>query len=123
PVGDRVYASAPIAAGSSVFVGSLDRQLYALDAGSGALRWRFATNGPITSSAVIARGVVPVGSEGGHVYTPDGRAAGQPGLDDAPGVRLWSANAGAPIMASPALGARTVYVATTRTLVAYRLPG
>jgi outer membrane protein assembly factor BamB len=110
--GAAMYSSAPIAVGSSVFVGSLDRMLHALDAATGAQQWTFPTNGAITGSPVVAGGVVFFGSQDGHVY----------GLDRATGKQLFAANAGAPIDAAPALGARTLYVTTTRSLIAYRLP-
>ena len=36
-----------------VYIGAYDENLYALDAQSGALRWKFATEGGICSSPAV----------------------------------------------------------------------
>jgi outer membrane protein assembly factor BamB len=52
----------------TVFVGSEDASLYAINSG-GALDWRFPTGGPIDSSPAIDQaGTVYVGSLDGKVY-------------------------------------------------------
>jgi outer membrane protein assembly factor BamB len=42
--------------------------VYCLDAGTGALIWKFQTNGPVVSSATIHEGVVYIGSMDHQVY-------------------------------------------------------
>ncbi len=42
--------------------------MYCLEAGTGALLWKFQTNGPIVSSPAIADGVVYIGSMDHQVY-------------------------------------------------------
>jgi len=57
------------AAGASVYFGSsADGHVYALDARTGAVRWRFATEGPIRCAPTAADGRVYVGSDDGRVY-------------------------------------------------------
>jgi eukaryotic-like serine/threonine-protein kinase len=52
-----VFSSAAVA-GGVVYVGSNDRNLYAIDLSSGTQKWKFATKGRITSSPAVADGVV-----------------------------------------------------------------
>ena len=51
PGGARVESS-PLIDGNRVFVGSNDGKLYALDARTGAPRWKFATDGEFYHSNV-----------------------------------------------------------------------
>jgi eukaryotic-like serine/threonine-protein kinase len=110
PTGDRVYASAPVAAGGVVYVGSLDGRVHALDAATGAAKWTFTTGQALTGSPAIANGVVFIGSLDGTFYA----------LDAATGAPLWSDAVGRPIGSSPAIGTQSVYIATERTVIAYR---
>jgi hypothetical protein len=50
--------SSPAVVGGVVYVGSNDRNLYAVDLSSGTQKWKFATKGRITSSPAVADGVV-----------------------------------------------------------------
>src|SRR5580692_3426354 len=54
-----VYSS-PAVANGVVYFGSWDRNLYALNASTGALLWRYNT-GEVSSSPAVANGVVYVG--------------------------------------------------------------
>lgn len=69
---DQEVVSSPAVAGPAgsevVVVGSLDGSVYALDAGSGALRWSSATGGFIYGSAAVAQGRVFIGSSDGFLY-------------------------------------------------------
>src|SRR5204863_10077294 len=66
--GAGVWSSPAIALDGTVYVGSLDRKLYALT-GDGKLKWSFETLGYIFSSpAVAGDGTVYVGSVDGHLY-------------------------------------------------------
>ena len=51
-----------------VYVGSVDKYLYALDAGSGELRWWYRTGDAVVSSPAVVDGVVYVGSGDGYLY-------------------------------------------------------
>ena len=55
--GDKVYSS-PLVDGGVVYIGSNDGNLYAFDAATGAQRWRYPTQGSVTSSPRIAEGTL-----------------------------------------------------------------
>jgi hypothetical protein len=50
--------SSPALPGSSLYVGSSDHVLYALDRQDGILKWKFKTGGRITSSPAVSEGIV-----------------------------------------------------------------
>src|ERR1700722_695915 len=68
--GDFVLSSAAVV-NDTVVVGAGDGFLYALNAASGAVRWKLRTEGRIRSSPAIADGTVYVGSFDGSVYAAD----------------------------------------------------
>ncbi len=51
-----------------IYVGSYDHNLYALDAASGELKWKFPTNGGIVTRPAITNDLIFVGSEDGNLY-------------------------------------------------------
>ena len=55
--GGRVESS-PAVANGVVYIGSWDRNVYALNASTGALLWSYATGGYVESSPAVANGVV-----------------------------------------------------------------
>ncbi len=71
--------------GGLVFLGSsADGIVYALDAATGLVRWRFFTNGPVRMAPTVSDGKVYVGSDDGHVYC----------LTAADGSLVWDFRAG-----------------------------
>ncbi len=66
----RIF-STPAVAGSAVYFGSSDHNLYAVNAGDGSLRWKFHTDGPVNSSPAIESGIVYAGSLDGNFYAVD----------------------------------------------------
>jgi outer membrane protein assembly factor BamB len=66
-----VYLSSPVVARGAVYFGSGDGHLYALDALSGELRWKFQTGDVIHASPAYADGVVYVGSWDSFFYAID----------------------------------------------------
>jgi outer membrane protein assembly factor BamB len=54
--------------GLVVFGSSADHKVYALDAGTGTVRWQFYTEGPVRMAPTLADGAVFVGSDDGRVY-------------------------------------------------------
>lgn len=66
-----VFLSSPMIANGVVFIGSGDQHVYALDAGTGALRWSFATGDVVHASPALADGVVYIGSWDRNVYALD----------------------------------------------------
>lgn len=71
--------SSPAVAGETVFIGSGDGFVYALNRATGEPRWRFATQGPVASSPAVHDGLVFVSSLDGYVY----------GIDAATGTQRW----------------------------------
>ena len=68
--------SSPTVVGNTLYVGSTDHMLYALDRDSGTLKWKFKTDGRVASSAAVAKGVAYFGSYDGNFYavnTADGK--------------------------------------------------
>jgi outer membrane protein assembly factor BamB len=63
--------SSPAVVGTTVYVGSTDGRLYAIDRSSGTERWRFQTRGPISSSPAVADGLVYISSVDGLIYAVD----------------------------------------------------
>ena len=55
---DGEIVSSPACSDGTVFFGSDDHHLYALDIQTGELKWRFRADGPIDSSPAVAGGVV-----------------------------------------------------------------
>lgn len=68
--GDAIESTAAISDGT-VFVGSLDGKLYALDLASGRLRWTYETEAEIKSSPSVRGGVVYFGDESGIFHALD----------------------------------------------------
>lgn len=63
--------SSPLVKGGTVFIGSADRHLYAVDKSSGAQKWKFETAGPVNSSPAYLDGVVFAVSLDGRLYAVD----------------------------------------------------
>lgn len=60
--------SSPVVQGGSVYAGSSDGKLYAIDRARGTERWQFASRGPIASSPAVSEGLVYFSSLDGKVY-------------------------------------------------------
>jgi outer membrane protein assembly factor BamB len=66
-----VFTSSPAIANNTVYIGSGDQNVYALDAATGALKWTFATGDVVHASPAIADGTVYIGSWDRNVYAID----------------------------------------------------
>jgi outer membrane protein assembly factor BamB len=86
--------------------------VYALNATTGGLVWKFPTSSYVVSSPAVANGVVYVGSEDENLYALNART----------GALLWRYFAGPEITASPAVVNGTVYIGIANTLSAFHLP-
>ena len=96
---DAPIHSSPAVVDGTVYVGSQDSKLYALDAVTGAKRWEYKTGGWVESSPAIVNGVVYFGSNDGRLYA----------LDAYSGEKLWDFTAKYPIKSSPAVADGVVY--------------
>ena len=99
--------SKPLVVNGVAYVGNLDGHLYAIDAQTGQMRWRFRTGKGtegagvgVTSSPAWSNGVLFFGSSDHNVY-----ALG----DDGTQVR-WVFQTGEPVLASPRVDGGMVYV-------------
>jgi serine/threonine-protein kinase len=94
--------SGPAVSGGTVYVGSDDHKVYALDTATGHLRWSYTTGGSVSGPAVSG-GTVYVGNGDDSVYA----------LDAATGHLRWTYTTGAPVYSGPAVSGGTVYVGST----------
>jgi outer membrane protein assembly factor BamB len=97
----RSIQSSPAVANGTVYIGARDGFLYALYAGTGALRWRFDHKiSWVNSSPAVADAVVFAGSSDGHFLQA---------VSDS-GRELWRAPTGTLVWSSPAVAGSVVYV-------------
>jgi len=66
-----VYLSSPVVAAGAVYFGSGDGNVYALNAATGELRWKFATGDVVHASPALADGTIYVGSWDSYFYAID----------------------------------------------------
>lgn len=71
--GDKVR-STPAVYGGTVFVGSNDGSLYAVDEATGAQKWTFKTGGEVSSSPAVSDGLVYIQSGDGKLYAVDAQS-------------------------------------------------
>jgi len=101
------YLSSPAVSGNAVFFGSSDGNVYALDAATGAVRWKFKTGEVVHASPAVVDGTVYVGSWDTNFYA----------LDAATGAERWRFKTGEDheianqtgLQASPLVADGTVY--------------
>jgi glucose dehydrogenase len=60
--------SSPAVAGGTVFIGSYDYSVYALNASTGVKIWSYRTGDHVYSSPAVVSGIVFIGSEDGTFY-------------------------------------------------------
>lgn len=94
PPGERRrynLSASPLYHRGTLYVGSLNHRLYALDAETGAVRWEIASDGGIAAAPAWAEGLLIVGDNGGKVYAiePERRAV------------VWTLDLGAPVLTDP----------------------
>ena len=66
-----VFLSSPAVWNGTVYIGSGDHNVYAIDAQTGRLHWRFATGNVVHASPAIASGIVYIGSWDRYLYALD----------------------------------------------------
>jgi outer membrane protein assembly factor BamB len=72
-----VFTSSPAVANGKVYFGSGDGNVYAVDAKTGVLQWKFATRDVVHASPAVANGVVFIGSWDGNFYAIDAETGQQ----------------------------------------------
>jgi eukaryotic-like serine/threonine-protein kinase len=101
------FLSSPVVANGMVYFGSSDTYVYALEAATGALKWKFKTGSVVHSSPALSEGTLFVGSWDTFFYA----------LDAATGAEKWRFKTGEDrqifnqtgIQSSPAVAKGTVY--------------
>jgi outer membrane protein assembly factor BamB len=97
--GNAIYSS-PAVADGTVYIGSFDSNLYAVDTTSGTEQWRFETGRSVRSSPTVADGTVYIGSNDNYLYA----------VDTTDGTKQWCFETGDRIRSSPTVADGTVYV-------------
>ena len=67
---DKIW-STPAIDGDTLFIGSFDKKLYALNASDGSLKWEFETTGAIVATPVVSNNTVFIGSFDRYLYAID----------------------------------------------------
>jgi outer membrane protein assembly factor BamB len=91
--------SSPAVSDGTVYIGSRDNYVYAIDAETGLENWKFKTESWVQSSPVVAEGVVYVGSNDSKIYA----------LDAVTGEKLWDFEAKYAVRSSPAVSNGMLY--------------
>ena len=99
--------SSPAVADGTVYIGSQDGNLYALDAATGSEKWEFKTGSWVLSSPVVAEGIVYVGSNDGFFYA----------VDALTGKKMWSFKTFYAVMSSAAVADGIVYFGADDSIV------
>ncbi len=103
-----IYTSSPAVANGKVYFGSGDGNIYAADAQTGVLQWKFATKDVVHASPAVVGNAVYIGSWDSYLYA----------LDADTGLEKWSFKTGEDptihnqvgFQSSPAVVDGTVYV-------------
>ena len=101
--GANIYSSSPAMGGDgTIYIGSYDDKLYAINPDDGWQKWVLTTGGWIDSSPAIgADGTIYIGSNDGNLYA----------MDMATGIKKWTFDTGGPIDTSPTIGPDgTIYI-------------
>jgi len=98
PALDCLGAAATVV-GDIVYIGSADKNLYALDAKTGREKWHFETKEIIRSTPAVANGIVFFGSNDHNVYA----------LDAKTGTLKWKVDTFREVVSSPLVADGTVY--------------
>ncbi len=98
--GGTAISSSMAVSNGYVYFGCYDRNVYCLNAATGAKVWNFTTGNTVESCPSVANGNVYVGSWDENVYC----------LDAANGAKIWSYQTGGLVESSPAVTDGYVYV-------------
>lgn len=90
----------PAVADGTVYIGSMDGTLYAIDAKTGESVWTYSTGGPVQSTPAVVDGRVYVGSLDKHVYC----------LDAQTGEKRWAYETAGLVHSSPTVDGGTLYI-------------
>jgi outer membrane protein assembly factor BamB len=97
---ESLVSSSPAVVNGIVFIGSDDKNLYAIDTGTGKEKWHFATGNGVSSSPAVVKGVVYVGSYDKNLYA----------IDALTGLERWRFTTGSSVSSSPTVSDGVVYI-------------
>jgi outer membrane protein assembly factor BamB len=100
------HLTSPVVVDGTVFVGA-GKEVYALDAASGAVQWEFAAKEYISSSATAADGRIYI-SDFNSLYA----------IDQKTGAQVWSHPTTMTFYFAPVIGGQTVLIASGNQLIA-----
>jgi eukaryotic-like serine/threonine-protein kinase len=97
---DKIWAT-PVASGNTLFIGSFDKNMYAINITDGTEKWRFPTQGAIINTPIVKDGVVFFGSFDRYFYAVNAQT----------GQLVWKSPSAAEkwFWANPVLVNNTVY--------------
>ena len=98
-----VTESPPLIIDGTIYFGSWDGKMYALDAETHQVKWTFQTGDQVKDAAAYWKGAIYFGSYDGKVYA----------LDAHTGKERWSASGVANFYASPAVAYGRVFIGNT----------
>lgn len=90
----------PVVDQDTVYIGSYDNNLYALNASSGEFIWKYATDGGIVSKPAVFEGNIYFGSEDGRLHVVSARS----------GKIVWTYISGYPIRSSPKISEGHLFI-------------
>jgi eukaryotic-like serine/threonine-protein kinase len=96
---DEIRGS-PCLFNDSIFFGSYDKNLYALNAGDGQLQWKFSAEGGIVGQPVVNENIVYFGSEDRRLF----------GVSTRTGKLAWAYETGGPIRSSPKIAEGHLFI-------------
>ncbi|MEJ5239707.1 MAG: serine/threonine-protein kinase [Anaerolineales bacterium] len=94
---DEIRAS-PLLYQGTIFIGSYDYNLYALDATNGSFIWKYPTEGGVVTRPAVREGEIFFGSEDGNLYALNIRS----------GKLLWTYPTNGPVRSSPRIAENIV---------------
>ncbi len=107
PTGYDYVQSSPVVDGGTLYVGSRDGKVYALDAKSGSVEWTFATQDKIRATPAVDQGTVYIGSWDKLLYALDART----------GQVRWVSPIGGEIQSTALIANGLVYCASRKASV------
>lgn len=99
-IDDEVGVTSPTLHDNTVYVGSENGNVYALDAETGTERWVFPTADSVTTPPAVGDGTVYAGSYDGHVYA----------IDAETGEERWKFDTAQRVFSSPTVHGSHVFV-------------
>jgi len=93
------FYSSPTVVNGIIYVGSVDHNVYALNANCTVL-WTYLTGAPVYSSPTVFNGVLYIGSDDHYIYA----------LNAATGAFIWKHNLGNIVRSSPVTNGKFVYI-------------